>query len=73
MVQECNGRFKGTGLWKLPTGAVNEEGILNDCFIFLNYSILCDIFLHTFGFHLQGEDICTAAIREVKEETRVRL
>ncbi|KAG2394358.1 Nudix hydrolase [Vigna angularis] len=38
--EESNGRFSGTGFWKLPTGGVDE-----------------------------GEDICTAAIREVKEET----
>ncbi|XP_061340686.1 nudix hydrolase 2-like [Gastrolobium bilobum] len=42
VVQESNGRFSGRGIWKLPTGAVNE-----------------------------GEDICTAAIREVKEETGI--
>ncbi|MED6116079.1 hypothetical protein PIB30_096745, partial [Stylosanthes scabra] len=42
VVQESNGRFSGKGIWKLPTGAVNE-----------------------------GEDICTAAIREVKEETGI--
>ncbi|KAJ9687038.1 hypothetical protein PVL29_015766 [Vitis rotundifolia] len=40
VVQENSGSFKGTGVWKLPTGVVNE-----------------------------GEDICTAAIREVEEET----
>ncbi|XP_062107131.1 nudix hydrolase 2-like [Humulus lupulus] len=42
VVQERNGKFKGSGLWKYPTGVVNE-----------------------------GEDICDAAIREVKEETGV--
>ncbi|CAL5203546.1 unnamed protein product [Lathyrus oleraceus] len=42
VVQEKNGRFSGKGLWKLPTGAVNE-----------------------------GEDVCAAAIREVKEETGI--
>ncbi|KAJ9169924.1 hypothetical protein P3X46_018066 [Hevea brasiliensis] len=42
VVQERSGGFKGTGLWKLPTGVVNE-----------------------------GEDICEAAIREVKEETGI--
>ncbi|CAH1450138.1 unnamed protein product [Lactuca virosa] len=42
VVQQKSGVFKGTGVWKLPTGSVEE-----------------------------GEDICTAAIREVKEETGV--
>ncbi|RVW95105.1 Nudix hydrolase 2 [Vitis vinifera] len=43
VVQENSGIFKGTGVWKLPTGVVNE-----------------------------GEDICTAAIREVEEETGIK-
>ncbi|CAK7349139.1 unnamed protein product [Dovyalis caffra] len=42
VVKENSGGFKGTGVWKLPTGVVDE-----------------------------GEDILTAAIREVKEETGV--
>ncbi|KAM7492426.1 hypothetical protein LguiA_035347 [Lonicera macranthoides] len=42
VVQENNGKFKGTGVWKLPTGVVDE-----------------------------GEDVCAAAIREVKEETGI--
>lgn len=42
VVQEISGVFKGTGVWKLPTGSVEE-----------------------------GEDICTAAIREVKEEAGI--
>ncbi|XP_037493853.1 nudix hydrolase 2-like [Jatropha curcas] len=42
VVQEKGGAFKGTGLWKLPIGVVNE-----------------------------GEDICKAAVREVKEETGI--
>ncbi|XP_044502161.1 nudix hydrolase 2-like [Mangifera indica] len=42
VVQESSGQFRGKGVWKLPTGVVNE-----------------------------GEDICAAAIREVKEETGV--
>ncbi|KAE8704298.1 Nudix hydrolase 7 [Hibiscus syriacus] len=41
-VQEKSGRFRGTGIWKIPTGVVDE-----------------------------GEDIFSAAIREVKEETGV--
>ncbi|KAK4279086.1 hypothetical protein QN277_016841 [Acacia crassicarpa] len=42
VVQEGSGTFKGTGVWKLPTGTVEE-----------------------------GEDICDAAVREVKEETGI--
>ncbi|XP_059449470.1 nudix hydrolase 2-like [Corylus avellana] len=42
VVMENGGRFKGTGVWKFPTGVVNE-----------------------------GEDIGTAAVREVKEETGI--
>ncbi|WJX50966.1 Nucleoside diphosphate-linked moiety X motif 6 [Trifolium repens] len=42
VVQEISGKFGGTGVWKMPTGVVDE-----------------------------GEDICDAAIREVKEETGV--
>ncbi|XP_051133718.1 nudix hydrolase 2-like [Andrographis paniculata] len=42
VVQEKSGHFRGTGVWKFPTGVVDE-----------------------------GEDICDAAIREVKEETGI--
>lgn len=42
VVQENSGRFRGTGIWKIPTGVVDE-----------------------------GEDICVAAVREVKEETGI--
>ncbi|KAL9691411.1 hypothetical protein QQ045_011833 [Rhodiola kirilowii] len=42
VVQEKNGVFGGSGVWKFPTGVVDE-----------------------------GEDICDAAVREVKEETGV--
>ncbi|KAF5746176.1 Nudix hydrolase 2 -like protein [Tripterygium wilfordii] len=42
VVQEKGDKFKGTGVWKFPTGVVDE-----------------------------GEDICKAAVREVKEETGV--
>ncbi|KAJ4704105.1 Nudix hydrolase [Melia azedarach] len=42
VVQENSGRFRGTGMWKFPTGVVDE-----------------------------GEDICVAAVREVKEETSI--
>uniref|UniRef100_A0A7N0UBF7 Nudix hydrolase domain-containing protein n=1 Tax=Kalanchoe fedtschenkoi TaxID=63787 RepID=A0A7N0UBF7_KALFE len=42
VVLENNGKFKGTGVWKFPTGVVEE-----------------------------GEDICDAARREVKEETGI--
>ncbi|TKY64068.1 Nudix hydrolase 2 [Spatholobus suberectus] len=39
-VQETRDKFRGTVVWKMPTGAVNE-----------------------------GEDVCNAAVRKVKEET----
>ncbi|XP_019188913.1 PREDICTED: nudix hydrolase 2-like isoform X2 [Ipomoea nil] len=42
VVKEKSGKFRGTGLWKFPTGVVDE-----------------------------GEDICNAAVREVKEETGI--
>ncbi|KAE9461581.1 hypothetical protein C3L33_06513, partial [Rhododendron williamsianum] len=42
VVQEKSGILRGTGVWKFPTGVVEE-----------------------------GEDICDAAVREVKEETGV--
>ncbi|KAH1055559.1 hypothetical protein J1N35_033624 [Gossypium stocksii] len=42
VVQESIGRLRGTGVWKFPTGVVNE-----------------------------GEDLCAAAVREVKEETAI--
>ncbi|KAI8524895.1 hypothetical protein RHMOL_Rhmol13G0184900 [Rhododendron molle] len=42
VVQEKSGILRGTGVWKFPTGVVEE-----------------------------GEDICDAAVREVKEETGI--
>ncbi|CAI9292447.1 unnamed protein product [Lactuca saligna] len=42
VVQEKGGKMSGTGVWKFPTGVVDE-----------------------------GEDICDAAVREVKEETGI--
>nr|GMD51792.1 nudix hydrolase 2-like isoform X1 [Ipomoea batatas] len=42
VVQERSGQFRGSGVWKFPTGVVDE-----------------------------GEDICNAAVREVKEETGI--
>ncbi|XP_065854776.1 nudix hydrolase 2 isoform X2 [Euphorbia lathyris] len=42
VVQEKSGIFRGSGVWKFPTGVVDE-----------------------------GEDLCAAAVREVKEETNI--
>ncbi|WCJ28197.1 hypothetical protein M5689_009904 [Euphorbia peplus] len=42
VVQEKSGILRGSGIWKFPTGVVDE-----------------------------GEDICAAAVREVKEETNI--
>ncbi|PWA41609.1 nudix hydrolase [Artemisia annua] len=71
VVQEKSGVFKGTGVWKLPTGTVEE--VCNFFFFF---------FVTLFFFFLtknqtdqvlcsQGEDISVAAIREVKEEAGI--
>lgn len=74
VVKEKSGGFKGKGVWKLPTGVVNEVRFLPA------QGVLVLTFMMSFiiaggkkidKFHPQGEDICTAAIREVKEETGV--
>jgi len=31
VVQESNGRFSGQGIWKLPTGGVDEVCLKNYC------------------------------------------
>ena len=61
-----------TGVWKIPTGVVDEvhtphpnEGYLHDQ--------IANFFLPSVDlFDPQGEDIFAAAVREVKEETGAR-
>lgn len=67
-VQEKSGKFRGSGVWKFPTGVVDPVGLLRKSTIILLYSL--PIFIKFFLCH-QGEDISAGAVREVKEETGV--
>ena len=71
VVQEKNGAFKGQGVWKFPTGANEVSTPQLQFFIkfFRKIQEMISPWIET--FYPQGEDICTAAIREVKEETGV--
>jgi ADP-ribose pyrophosphatase YjhB (NUDIX family) len=68
VVQENNGKFKGSGVWKFPTGVVDEVRPLLQCSLNSTVGI---IFPGIEFFNSQGEDIWTAAMREVREETGV--
>ena len=68
VVQEISGKFKGTGVWKFPTGVVNEVS-MPQVQSLIKFFRKCSPWIEI--FHTQGEDICIAAIREVKEETGV--
>lgn len=75
VVQEKNGLLRGTGVWKFPTGVVDEvcanfrpEELL---FIFIRNRVQSKSNQQIKLYLLQGEDICAAAVREVKEETGV--
>ncbi|XP_075084010.1 nudix hydrolase 10 isoform X1 [Nicotiana tabacum] len=73
VVQERNGAFKGTEVWKMPTGVVDE--VNNDISNPLSYWFLINcnkIFTKSNSFKQQGEDICDAAVREVQEETGIK-
>lgn len=72
-MQENTGKFKGTGLWKFPTGVVEEVILRAFIELLLHFHQGCPVLvifslLRTMS---QGEDICDAARREVKEETGV--
>lgn len=70
MVQENSGFFRGTGVWKFPTGVVDEVNTFEYAPIpYLHVNIL--IFLLLRLLISKGEDICRAAEREVREETGV--
>ncbi|XP_020979748.1 nudix hydrolase 2-like [Arachis ipaensis] len=57
VVQESNGRFSGKGIWKLPTGAVNEFKICQTFF-----KILTPLFL--FQFQIDTEFVEVLAFRQ---------
>lgn len=67
VVKEKHGYFKGKDAWKFPTGVVNQVSIIW-WWLYVNAFSWC---AHGEILHPQGEDICAAAIREVKEETGV--
>lgn len=66
MVQEKTGRTKGKGIWKFPTGVVNEVLLLIKSHYMVGF--LSDALCLT-----QGEYIHDGSVREVKEETGVNL
>ncbi|MFS7983858.1 putative hydrolase [Helianthus anomalus] len=78
---EKSGVFKGSGVWKLPTGTVEEvckniysiswvgSGRVKSSFDPLNTPACISLLLLL--LYLQGEDISVAAIREVKEEAGI--
>lgn len=70
MVQEKNGILRGSGLWKFPTGVVDQVTSIPKNV----KEILTEMQQSYFSTDLlvvQGEDIAAGAIREVKEETGV--
>ncbi|CAA3014281.1 nudix hydrolase 2-like isoform X1 [Olea europaea subsp. europaea] len=76
VVQEKDGKLQGTGLWKFPTGVVDEVGAGDQSYVIFNGEKMTKetafmwLYKLTF-FHPQGEDICDAAVREIKEETGI--
>lgn len=70
VVQEKTGRFQGQGIWKFPTGVVNEVLVLIKAHYMVRFSSLIRLFVFVLS---QGEDIHDGSVREVKEETGVRL
>jgi len=41
VVQEIDGHFKGTGVWKLPTGVVKEVSLWDFGTLLKNLSLFC--------------------------------
>ena len=70
VVQEKTGRFQGQGIWKFPTGVVNEVLLLFKSHYMFGCFQISDLFL--WGL-TQGEYIHDGSVREVKEETGVSL
>lgn len=69
VLQEKTGHFQGTGSWKFPTGIADQVNVL--IISFANQYKKLFLGLYNLLIPLQGEDICAAAVREVKEETGV--
>lgn len=71
MVKERTGTFKGTGVWKFPTGVVDAVSRFLFSLAQLISKVQDHLLIMNKFFFLKGEDICTAAVREVQEETGV--
>lgn len=69
-MQEKHGSFKGTGIWKIPTGIVEEVCALDE--VPFELARILKPLIGTLLVNFQGEDIFIGATREVKEETGVR-
>lgn len=66
-VQEKSGKFRGSGVWKFPTGVVDQV-----CKVPASTEIQRTSLALLFStLLLQGEDLFVGAVREVKEETGV--
>lgn len=75
-VQEKSGVLQGTGVWKFPTGVVDEVCVcVPGSFVFDCHSNGVWFKSNQYIKHslVKGEDICVAAVREVKEETGVSI
>lgn len=72
VVQEKNGRFQGKGIWKIPTGVLDQVLIFSRENWIIRQKCVLDFALRLF-FGLQGEDVFDGAVREVKEETQVMI
>ncbi|XP_043815559.1 nudix hydrolase 2-like isoform X2 [Manihot esculenta] len=54
VVQEKSGRFRGTGVWKIPTGVVDELSYLFFTVLGWTYSINCSFVFRIWGIFWQA-------------------